>query len=321
MVSRDSRGRPCHQQGRRTAIAVGGGSTSLVLFAASLVGRRLSVWLCIGLVAGLIGAGRTWAQGTSGIYELWTGIQTTTHATSVYAGTTYAPFGVLSDDGVRLRAVAGIGRYSYTTLAYASAVGTDMREARSRGISGESAFGDLLAGYQVRIGAMTMKAFAGIAFSEHHLSPSDRGNRVSGEEIGFKAILEGWFNLSDRSWASMDLAYSTAHGEFSSRARLGYKLTTPLSIGPELGAFGNEEFRGGRGGLFIRYAWGNKSWARDIWDGDVLVSDGQDDYILAVQAQKQGVWGKGEVSLSGGISGDIEKPTNPYVMVNVSQQF
>ncbi|MFM1816480.1 MAG: hypothetical protein RLZ98_3175 [Pseudomonadota bacterium] len=220
------------------------------------------------------------ASGAHPGYELWSGIDTTANATSVYAGFNLAPFTTLNSDGLRLRAVAGGGGYDYTAGV------PFLGSPRHSRIHGRSAFVDLLVGYQWTVGPATLKAFAGGTWSEHTLSPFDPANDVFGEKFGVKAILEGWLNVTDRSWASADLSFSTAHGDFSSRLRYGYRLMPKLSVGPEAGGYGNREFTGGRIGAFARYE-----------------------------------WTRGEIALSGGISGDIEQPDSPYATLNVVQKF
>jgi hypothetical protein len=138
-------------------------------------------------------------------------------------------------------------------------------------------FADLLAGYQASLGGLTIKAFAGATADLHGLDPFDPENDVRGDAIGWKAALEGWLNISPASWAALDLSYGSAHDSFASRLRLGYRLWPRLSVGLEAGAFGNSESESGRGGALLRYEWAG-----------------------------------GEISASAGVSGDIERPANPY---------
>lgn len=212
--------------------------------------------------------------------EVWSGLDATSNAVSAFAGATYAPDGSLSSDGFRIRAVAGLGRYQYSAFL------TGPSGLRRRNVIGDSEFADVLLGYQVQTGLLTIKTFAGLSYSEHTLAPRDPANQVVGSEFGAKLALETWLNIGNLTWSSADLSYSTAHGEFSSRLRFGYRLTENLSIGPEAGAFGNKEFTGGRGGGFVRYEWST-----------------------------------GELSLSGGVSGDIAEPSNPYGLLNVTHKF
>lgn len=212
------------------------------------------------------------AEGTQSAYawrEIAAGADVTASAWSVYTTATVAPIGSLNDDGPRLRATGGYGRYQYLAAP---------QPVRFRGVQ---SFSEFMLGYQMQLGPATVKGFAGAAGIGHAVTPFDRTNTVSGLEIGFKAALEAWFEISDRVWASADLSWTAAHDTYASRLRLGWRLTPSLSLGLEAGAVGNATYDGGRGGAFARYT---QDW--------------------------------GEVSLSAGLSGDIDRPDAPYVTVN-----
>ncbi len=153
-------------------------------------------------------------------------------------------------------------------------------------IMGDATFGDLLLGYQKQIGPATLKAFIGASFSDHILEPGDSKNPVSGQSYGAKSSLEVWFNHSDRIWSAANLNYTTAHHAFTGQVKLGYTINKRFALGLFAGAYGNAEFTGGRGGGLVRFTW---------------IST--------------------EIALSGGLSGDIAKPSNPFVSLNVSGKF
>ncbi len=199
--------------------------------------------------------------------EIWAGADGTSHAWSLYSGLTYAPFGPLANDGWRVRMVGGYGEYRYQGGA----------QVQNATVDGSVTFADLLVGYQTRYAATTIKAFAGINADLQHLDPDDPDNAVNGDEIGWKAAVEGWVDVNPTTWAALDLSFASAHESFSSRLRLGYRIWPELSLGIEAGAFGNAESESGRGGAFVRYEWAG-----------------------------------GEISVSAGVSGDIASPTNPY---------
>lgn len=150
-------------------------------------------------------------------------------------------------------------------------------EGRTQAVNGSAAFADVLAGYQVGWGALTFKAFAGPTFEGHLLTPFDEANRVSGAATGAKGVAEGWINISPSLWGQVDASYATAHQSYNGRLRLGYRVTHGFSVGLEGGGFGNLASDNGRGGGFLRYQWLG-----------------------------------GEISASGGVSGDIAAPRNPY---------
>jgi hypothetical protein len=200
-------------------------------------------------------------------FELWAGADATSHAWSVYSGVTYAPFGPLAVDGWRLRIVGGYGEYHYRG-------GHAVDDAT---VAGTVTFANFLVGYQTKVGAATIKAFAGANADLQDLVPGDPDNAVGDHAIGWKAVLEAWFDVTATSWAALDLSFASSHDNYSSRLRVGYRLWPELSLGLEAGAFGNAESESGRGGAFVRYQWTG-----------------------------------GEISLSAGVSGDIQEPANPY---------
>lgn len=203
----------------------------------------------------------------TGAVEWWSGADATRHSWSTYSGVNWSPFGKLADDGLRFRFTGGYGEYRYSGWV----------DGGTETIYGTATFADLLAGYQLGLGALTLKAFAGATFDGHFLTEFDTNNPVNANATGAKGVLEGWLNVTPSTWAQVDLAYATAHASYSSRLRLGHRVAHGLSLGVEGGQFGNEASDNGRLGGFARYDWLG-----------------------------------GELSVSGGVSGDIAAPRNPY---------
>jgi hypothetical protein len=152
--------------------------------------------------------------------------------------------------------------------------------------TGQSIFTDGLVGYHYQIGPWTLKAFLGATYVEQRLHPFDPLNRVTGTEFGIKGMFETWYNFNDRIWAALDLSFATTHKTYQGRLRVGQRIGNGISLGAETGAYGNAEFDGARAGAFIRYEWAS-----------------------------------GEINLSGGVSGDIAEPVNPYGAITVLQRF
>ena len=151
---------------------------------------------------------------------------------------------------------------------------------------GITSFTDLMLGYQMQIARTTLKGFLGGAGITHLITPNDRENAVTGLAIGFKATIETWTDLTDEFWLSADGSWTQAHETYGSRVRGGWRVLPEVSIGAEAGLHGNATFDGGRGGLFVRYA---PDW--------------------------------GEISISGGVMGDIDKPDAPYGSLNVLLKY
>lgn len=174
--------------------------------------------------------------------EIWAGAEVTVNTWTVYSGITAALYGPLHIDGWRIRAVGGYGTYSYPRYDVT--------------VRGHVGFGDLLVGYHHQLGAVTLKGFAGVTAENHTLLPFDPESSVVGSEVGAKAALETWWNLTPEAWTSLDLSWSSLYGgTYSARARAGFQINDGLSAGLEAAANGNSEYDGGRGGAFFRFAW------------------------------------------------------------------
>jgi hypothetical protein len=191
--------------------------------------------------------------------EMWGGADVTPHSWSVYSGMTLSPFGAIDANGWRVRVVAGYGAYGYDGSRQIAG------ELERQAFRGTVSFADLLLGYQKRYGSLTLKAFAGGAAENHQVTPFDAENGAGNLDLGFKGMVEAWLNMTERSWTSLDLSWSSVHDAYSSHLRLGYAIWPNLSLGLEGGAVGNAEYGGGRGGAFARYTWSS---------GEISVSAG-----------------------------------------------
>jgi hypothetical protein len=213
-------------------------------------------------------------------HEVWLGAEATERAWSIYSGLTWAPLGSIDSAGLRFRASGGSGSYHYRGTIYGAPAS----------IYGTPAFADLLVGYQMGFGPLTLKAFVGASFDRHWLEPYDTANALAGQETGVKAAVEGWLNLTSKTWVALDLAATAAHASYNSRLRLGYRALPDLSLGLEAGGFGNVAGDSRRIGGLIRYEWRG-----------------------------------GEISVSGGITkeihGERDPPSTPYVAMTYLTKF
>jgi len=224
--------------------------------------RRWGARLILAIVAAAAAASRPcadpWDADISAIedngdglphFEVWVGAQAFRHAWSLYSGATVAPLGGIREDGLRLRVVSGFGAYSYSGLR---AVGLASEIVEFHGLS---TFADLLVGYHKQLGPLTLKAFAGVMLADHELRPDDPETRIRGLGTGGKLALEGWWNISNQIWSSLDLSWGSLYATYAGRARLGWRLQPTLSVGLEAGAVGNVECDIARIGAFVRYEW------------------------------------------------------------------
>jgi hypothetical protein len=198
-------------------------------------------------------------------FELSAGAQAFERAWSLYSGLTWSPFGGVQADGWRVRAAGGYGGHSY--------------ESGGAKFHGNSSFADLLIGYHQQLGPVTLKAFAGVAAVD---SQSDDPNGAfQGTGLGGKAVIEAWWTVADRAWASLDLSGGVLPEVYdavlNSRVRLGWRVTPAISAGLEAAAAGNiyedHECVSGRLGMFARYEW---SSGEISLSGGLSVSDSKD---------------------------------------------
>ena len=102
-------------------------------------------------------------------------------------------------------------------------------------------------------------AVAGLTVVAYTPDPAEPWPMLIGTEYGAKGVLEAWWNLSDRAWASLDLSAGSTHLEYGGRVRLGWRLWPELSAGVEGGSGGTAEAAlerdTSRVGAFLRYEW------------------------------------------------------------------
>lgn len=196
--------------------------------------------------------------------EMWAGAEASADFWSIYAGQTYALSGAIMEDGWRLRAVSGYGRYRYRSSHWD---GSENVAATHRGMV---AFADILLGYHWHAGPLTVKVFAGATGDSHTVSPFDPQNEAQGFALGARLVLESWLNLGEAAWLSLDAGWESAHETSTSRARLGYRALPWLSVGVEGAHVDTPNLLTLRGGAFVRAEWaaGEASLSGGLADDD-----------------------------------------------------
>lgn len=186
--------------------------------------------------------------------EVWVGADAGAHNWLVYSGGTYAPWGDIHADGFRLRATAGYGHYDYQW------------DAKTH-VEVDKTTADVLVGYQHRFGELTAKAFIGWAILTDLDVPS-ANVRIPKFQNGVKGALELWLNLGPNAWTSLDLNYADTRETWSVRSRVGYRVLPTVSLGVE-GVINHANLAGQvqinsktpqplgniRVGAFARYEW------------------------------------------------------------------
>ena len=202
-------------------------------------------------------------------YESWTGAMLTSAGWALYSGLSWAPFGNdgVQRDGWRVRLAGSHTRYQYRGSRW---TGSANESVTFHGIGSNL---DIFIGYHKQLGDVILKGFIGASWGSDAISPLDPGNSIQGETVGAKATLESWINVTPDLWLSMDLTLAQSHRSFGGNARLGYRITPSISVGPELARYGNKEGTGNRAGGFTRYEWdsgelsASAGIAGDLWLG------------------------------------------------------
>jgi hypothetical protein len=237
--------------------------------------------------------------------ETWSGADIAKDNWLVYSGITVAPSSHIHEPGPRFRASAGYGQYEYGKSPAGQSDAAQSFDATTY-------FGNVLAGYLERFGPLTAKAFAGISYLAHDITPSDPENLVSGDEIGFKAVLELWLDIGNAGFASLDSSWDTAFNTRSARSRVGAYVGPGLSAGLEAWLDLNDQSDCDLG-------WRDTDNCDDQGETELL------DYTRAGVFLRYN-WDGGEVSLSGGVSGGSfqsagDASPEPYVTINWLTQF
>ena len=189
---------------------------------------------------------------------------------ALFAGGTYALNGRLYDEGVLLRATAGVGEYRAGVTPFAT----------DRNVTFYS--GSLLVGYQTKVGDANVAAFVG-----PELVHNGRGAdpRVRGTEWAARAIAEAYFpgeSVDFSLWSS----YSTFENQYFVTGRsLIHDMPNTGGIGPEIALFGGDGYQRMRAGIHAAlplrsmqigvssgYDWDTKGDARESLYGNLIFS-------------------------------------------------
>lgn len=151
-----------------------------------------------------------------------------------WMGVTYAPLGMLAEDGWRVRLAGGAGRYSYRT------------SAAPDGINDANAFsGEVLGGYRKafrNIFGQTfyVGAFAGLHYEDQILVYADPSNPARGSKAGIKGSLEAYARVWERYIGTAFVSISSVHNKHHGKFAALYELTETWSLRGERWAFGGE---------------------------------------------------------------------------------
>ncbi|MEZ5924127.1 MAG: cellulose biosynthesis protein BcsS [Hyphomicrobiaceae bacterium] len=226
-------------------------------------------------------AGDSVAKDTPPVAEVWSGTEVTENSWYAYSGLIYALGNDVLENGWRVRLEGGGGTYGYAGRLPLQPPATDDVWFQGTIASGEAAIG-----YQQRFGWVIAKAFIGASYVEHRIVPDDVFNEISGATFGALGVFELWADFDSRTWGALSARYDTAFATFATHASAGYRVLPDVSLGVEVGAFGNENLDAGRMGALFK------------WDTDY-----------------------GELTAAAGLSGDYADPSTPYGRISWLVRF
>ena len=115
-------------------------------------------------------------------YELFSGVDVTSNSIFGYAGGVWAFGRSVSGESLRVKALTGTGGYDYDN----SLPGI----AGSVNFDGDVVLAQLFGSYLWRRGEWTVKAYSGLGFEGHDISPNDLVNSVNGGDFAIMGQLE-----------------------------------------------------------------------------------------------------------------------------------
>ncbi|MBS7542695.1 cellulose biosynthesis protein BcsS [Ancylobacter oerskovii] len=166
-----------------------------------------------------------------------------------WAGAAWSPFGLMEEEGFRLRAQGGGGRYSYRT-----------DDVPGGWNSASKLEGEVLAGWQFLAGGHALAIYGGVNVRQDTLDRPDPSNRDQGSHVGIKGVVE-WFYRPAPDWvASAAAGASTADETASARASLGRRLNEHIELGTEATGYTDWFSNTAGAGLYIANPLPGRQW-------------------------------------------------------------
>lgn len=169
---------------------------------------------------------------------LFTGIDTREQSAYGYVGAIHALNRNLALNGFMLRTLAYYNEYDYSSTAV-----TGGR------VDGDLTAFDFVVGYQEYFDRFVGRAYVGVDYEDHDLSPDNLLDSNRGSEFGVKLRAEAETFYASPFHASLLSSYGTAKERYWVRGRAGYNFDG-IILGPEAVATGNPETDERRLGAF-----------------------------------------------------------------------
>jgi hypothetical protein len=159
--------------------------------------------------------------------DTWAGFSVQPYSQFGYAGAAAALNSDITVDGFLARLSGGVGGYSYQTVPGA-------RQA----VSQQQA--DAMLGYQIYLGATRLMAYGGVELQSHE--NADTATVERGATVGGKGQIEFYSAFSDKFFGWGMGSLSSNYRSYFTKAKLGYRVTDLISIGPEGMAQGSTQY-------------------------------------------------------------------------------
>lgn len=160
-----------------------------------------------------------------------------------YTAAITAVNGDIAKSGFLLRTYGSVAVFQYATTAVAGTVDGELWQL------------DIMPGYQLIRGSVTLGGYVGLDYQQAQLSPDDPTNQVNGTATGVKG--EGHIYLyADAKQpieASLVGEYSTAFDTYYAELRIGARLIDKLFIGPDASVNGDTGYDAQRLGGYAKY--------------------------------------------------------------------
>lgn len=198
-------------------------------------------------------------------YLIFSGTDFWRHGSFSYGGLLWSP-GLLDRDGFTFKTLIGSGTYRYRSGALGNI-----------NVTGSQAIGFAMPGWRFMRDKTVVSLFGGPDVQYRHLMPYDPGSKLAGTHAGFRGAIEFWHEPNAVTMWTADASVSSVGPSYAARLAFGWRLFDAFYTGPEIGAFGDDNYRQLRAGLhvtglkwrFLEWSAGF-GWATDSDDRDGL---------------------------------------------------
>lgn len=174
---------------------------------------------------------------------LFGGADLTRNSAFSWSGVTSIPFANIGEDGFRLRAMGGIGRYEYRTSAVAGGKN-----------NGTIKSGELLFGNRTSFGATVLTGYLGLDVKNYMLDDPDPKNPESGSRAGIKAAVELYTRTAPDWFVTGYANISSVFQSYGLRGAVHHEFKPGVALGAEGGILGDERYDEERLGLIATLA-------------------------------------------------------------------